>query len=194
MMQPNQDFLTYFPEVALPDERFNSKRSSCLRVGAFIVLRKIVDDYHIPEMLDNYFEPRDKELFLDMMLYSIITENNAGQYYPDYGYNHPLFSDGMKIYSDSKISEFLSKITTDQRVGFLNEWNDKRDHREKIYISYDSTNKNCQAGDIRMVEFGHAKDDKSLPIINYSIEYDTTNREPLFYEEYAGSIVDISQL
>lgn len=194
MMQPNQNFLIYFPEVDLPDERFNSKRSSCLRVGAFIVLRKIVDDYHIPEMLDNYFEPRDKELFLDMMLYSIITENNAGQYYPDYGYNHPLFSDGMKIYSDSKISEFLSKITTDQRVGFLNEWNDKRDHREKIYISYDSTNKNCQAGDIRMVEFGHAKDDKSLPIINYSIAYDTTNREPLFYEEYAGSIVDISQL
>ena len=45
-----------------------------------------------------------------------------------------------------------------------------------------------------MVEFGHAKDDKSLPIINYSIAYDTTNREPLFYEEYAGSIVDISQL
>ena len=194
MMQPNQNFLTYFPEVDLPDERFNSKRSSCLRVGAFIVLRKIVDDYHIPEMLDNYFEPRDKELFLDLMLYSIITENNAGQYYPDYGYNHPLFSDGMKIYSDSKVSEFLSKITTDQRVGFLNEWNDKRDHREKIYISYDSTNKNCQAGDIRMVEYGHAKDDKSLPIINYSIAYDTTNREPLFYEEYAGSIVDISQL
>lgn len=87
-------------------------------------------------MLDNYFEPRDKELFLDMMLYSIITENNAGQYYPDYGYNHPLFSDGMKIYSDSKVSEFLSKITTDQRVGFLNEGNDKSDHREKIYISY----------------------------------------------------------
>lgn len=116
MMQPNQNFLTYFPEVDLPDERFNSKRSSCLRVGAFIVLMKIVDDYHIPEMLDNYFEPRDKELFLDMMLYSIITENNAAQYYPDYGYNHPLFSDGMKIYSDSKVSVFLSKITTDQRV------------------------------------------------------------------------------
>ena len=129
-----------------------------------------------------------------MMLYSIITENNAGQYYPDYGYNHPLFSDGMKIYSDSIISEFLSKITTVQRVGFLNEWNDKRDHREKIYITYDSTNKNCQAGDIRMVEFGHAKDDKSLPIINYSIAYDTTNRESLFYEEYAGSIVDIDMV
>lgn len=194
MMQPNQNFLTYFPEVDLPEERFNSNRSSCLRVGAYIVLRKLIEEYHIPDMLKNYFDSKEVELFLDLMTYSIITENNAGQYYPDYGFNHPLFSSGMKIYSDSKISSFLSEITQDQRVGFLNEWNEKRDHREKIYISYDSTNKNCQAGDIRMVEYGHAKDDKTLPIINYSIAYDTINREPLFYEEYAGSIVDISQL
>ncbi len=50
------------------------------------------------------------------------------------------------------------------------------------------------AGDIQIVEFGHAKDDKSLLIMNYSIAYDTTNQEPLFYKEYAGSIVDIFQL
>lgn len=33
---------------------------------------------------------------------------------------------------------------------------------EKIYISYDSTNKNCQAGELQMVEFGHPKEDKGL--------------------------------
>jgi len=68
------------------------------------------------------------------------------------------------------------------------------DHRQKIYISYDSTNKNCQAGDIEMVEYGHAKDDKGLPVFNYAIAYDRTNRVPLFYEDYPGSIVDVSQL
>lgn len=194
MMQPNQNFLTYFPEVELPEERFRSERSSCLRVGAFIVLRKIIEEYHLPEILGHYFSPKETELFLDLMAYSIVTENNAAQYYPDYGYNHPLFSSGMKIYSDSRVSEFLHGITREQRVGFLNEWNEERDHREKIYISYDSTNKNCQAGEIRMVEYGHAKEDKALPVFNYSIAYDTMNREPLFYEEYAGSIVDVSQL
>lgn len=194
MMQPNQNFLTYFPEVELPDERFESKRSSCLRIGAYVVLRKIIEDYGIPEMLLRYFSRNDAELFLDLMLYTIVCESNVGQYYPDYAYAHPLFDSGLHIYSDSKISDFLSKITVDQRVGFLNDWNENRDHREKIYISYDSTNKNCQAGDIRLVEYGYAKDDKELPIFNYSIAYDTTNREPLFYEEYPGSIVDISQL
>lgn len=61
-------------------------------------------------------------------------------------------------------------------------------------ISYDSTNKNCQSGDIDLVEFGHAKDDKGLPIFSYSIAYDCNNREPLFYEDYPWSIVDVSQL
>jgi transposase len=97
-------------------------------------------------------------------------------------------------YTDSKISDFLASIQDDQRVGFLNEWNEIRDHREKVYISYDSTNKNCQAGEIEMVEFGHPKEDKGVPVFNYSIAYDTDNREPLFYEQYPGSIVDISQL
>lgn len=45
------------------------------------------------------------------------------------------------MYSDTKISDFLESVTDEQRVGFLNEWNAVRDHREKIYISYDSTNK-----------------------------------------------------
>ena len=99
----------------------------------------------------------------------------------------------MKIYSDSKVSDFLQSLTPEQSTGFLNEWNSARDHRQKIYISYDSTNKNCQAGDIEMAEYGNAKDDKNLPVFNYSIAYDTNNREPLFYEKYPGSINDVSQ-
>ena len=44
--------------------------------------------------------------------------------------------------------------------------NADRCKRERIYISYDSTNKNCQAGDIDIVEFGAAKVDAGLPIFN----------------------------
>lgn len=118
----------------------------------------------------------------------------AGQYYPDYAFNHPLFTDGMKVYSDSKVSDFINSITRDQSISFQNEWNATRDHREKIYISYDSTNKNCQAGELDFAEYGHAKDDQSTPILNYSIAYDRNNSVLLFYEEYPGSIADVSQL
>lgn len=194
MMYPNPNFLKYFPEVELPEEKDRSKRSSCLKIGAYIVIKKIIEDYKLDEMMKRIIV-RDSGLFLDLAAYSIITENNAGQYYPDYGYNHPLFTDKMKIYSDSKVSDFITSITPDQSIGFLNEWNASRDHREKIYISYDSTNKACRAGDIEITEFGHPKDGKEYPIFNYSICFtDRNNKEPLFYEEYPGSIVDIAQL
>lgn len=193
-MIPNENFLKYFSGAELPEIAPDSKRSSCLRIGNYLVIRKIMEDYHLPEMLGRYMPEKDCGLFLDLAAYSIITENNAAQYYPDYAFNHPLFTQGMHMYSDTKVSGFLESVTDEQRVGFLNEWNAARDHREKIYISYDSTNKNCQAGDIEIVEFGHPKVDKGLPVFNYTIAYDTDNKEPLYYEQYPGSIVDVSQL
>ena len=73
MMQPNQNFLVYFPDVELPETRPREMRSSCLRVGAFLVLRKIIVEYKLPEILGHYFEPKDRDLFLELMVYSIIT-------------------------------------------------------------------------------------------------------------------------
>lgn len=193
-MQPNENYLKYFPDEALPEENERVTRSSCLRIGTFLVLQKLVQECGIEEILKNYFSEKDLGLFLDLAAYSIIEESNAAQYYPNYAYNHPLFTEKMHIYSDSKVSSFLNSMKDEQSAGFLNEWNEKRNHREKIFLSYDSTNKNCQAGDIELVEYGNAKEDKDLPIINYAIAYDTANREPLFYEQYPGSIVDVSQL
>ena len=194
LMQPNQNFLKYFPDAELPETKNRTSRSSCLRVGAYFVLRKIIEEYNLVELLGGYFEQRDLGLFLDLAVYLIIAENNAAQYYPDYTFNHPLFTNGMKQYSDSTVSDFLNSVTDDQSTGFLNSWNETRNHREKIYISYDSTNKNCQAGDIEMVEFGHPKVDVGQPVFNYAVAYDTHNQEPLFYEKYPGSLNDISQL
>lgn len=194
MFRPNQNYLTYFPNAELPISDYRSTRSSCLRAGAFIVMRKIIKDYKLEEILGMYLKDRDLGLFLDLAVYSIITEDNASQYYPDYAYNHPLFTQNMKIYSDSTVSAFLQSVTEDQNAGFLNEWNSSRNHREKIYISYDSTNKNSQAGDVEIVEYGKPKVDIGFPVFNYAVGYDVNNREPLFYEKYPGSIVDISQL
>ena len=193
-MVPNENYVKYFGGLEQPEERSETCRSSCVRIGAFLVIRKILEDYRLPAVIEKYFGTRDGGLVADLVSYSIISENNAAQYYPAYAYNHPLFTEKMHIYSDTKVSDFLVSVTDDQRIGLENEWNEARDHREKIYISYDSTNKNCQAGDIEFVEYGHPKDDKGLPVFNYSIAYDTANKEPLFYEQYPGSIVDISQL
>lgn len=193
LMYPNTNFLKFFPSEELPETKGGAHRSGCLRIGTYLVLRRIIAEYHLDEMIGNIIG-KNSGLFLDLAVYSIIAENNADQYYPDYAFNHPLFTDRMKIYSDSKVSAFINSITGDQSRAFLDEWNEKQDHSQKIYISYDSTNKNCQAGDIDFVEYGHPKEDTGAPVINYSVAYDRNNAKPLYYEDYPGSIVDVSQL
>lgn len=195
MMYPNPNFLTYFPDAELPKDQGKDERSSCLRIGSYLVIEKLMMESMVDKIISCiYNDDRGTGLFLDLASYYLVTENNAGQYYPDYAYNHPLFTPEYKIYGDSTVSKFISQISVDDSVEFQNEWNRLKKKKDKIYISYDSTNKNCQAGDIDIVEFGHAKEDKGVPIFNYSIAYDCNNKEPLFYETYPGSIVDVSQL
>ena len=192
-MIPNTNYLKFFPDAELPEELPVSTRSGCLKIGSYLVIKKVIEYYKLNQKIGDIIK-KDSGLFLDLAAYAIVMENTAAQYYPDYAYNHPLFTDRMKIFSDSKVSRFLRDISRDDSIEFQNAWNASRDHREKIYISYDSTNKHCQAGDVEIAEYGHEKERQKKPIFNYSIAYDKNNRLPLFYEAYPGSINDTSQL
>lgn len=81
-------------------------------------IRKIIEGYELTDILGKYISRKDLGLVLDLASYSIVTEDNAGQYYPDYAYNHPLFSDGMHIYSDSKVSDLLQSMSEDVSADF----------------------------------------------------------------------------
>lgn len=192
-MIPNSNYLRYFSHLPLPEVREESWRSSCLRIGPYLAISKIIEGYGLQMMLERLFAD-DASFVLDLASYSIICEDNAAQYYPDWAFNHPLFTKQMRIYSDSKVSTFLHSISHNHISSFLNGWNYKRNHRERIYISYDSTNKHSQCGEIEMVEMGYSKEGLNLPLFNWALAHDVSNREPLFYEEYPGSIVDVSQL
>lgn len=192
LMFPNERFQTYFPDAEIPEELPFAYRSCCLRIGSYVIIQKVMDEYKLRTILKKLFGD-DSGLILDLVAYLIVEEENAGQYYPDFAFTHPLFSERMTIYSDAKVCRLLKSMKKDQCLRFLDDWNKNRDHKSRIYISYDSTNKNSEAGDVDIVEFGKAKDDKGLPVFNLSIAMDKTNRVPLFYEEYPGSITDVSQ-
>ena len=173
-MNPNENYFKLFPDTVVPEFREGSYRSCCLKIGAYMVIKKVIEWYGLEKLLNEVIKDRTG-LFLDLVAFLIITEDNAAQYYPDFAFGHPLFSNNMRIYRDSSISRFLQEISIEQRMKFLNEWNNKMDHRQRIYVSYDSSNINCQAGDIDLVEHGHAKLDTGLPVINKAIAYDKTN-------------------
>lgn len=191
-MFPNDRYAEFFPDTPMPEERPEAYRSCALRIGSYLVIKQVLKEFKIPMMLDKYLED-NAGLFLDLVSFMIIDEENVGMHYPDFAFCHPLFSENMRIYSDVKVSRMLNSVSKDSIIGFLKDWNAKRDHKQKIYISYDSSNKNCQAGDIDLVEFGKPKDDKGKPIFNVSLVFDKSHQIPLLYEEYPGSINDVSQ-
>jgi len=68
----------YFPDVVLPEEGNKTVlHSSCIRVGAFLVIKKIIDDYKLSSQLSTW-DDRGKGLLLDLA--SFICERNAAQY------------------------------------------------------------------------------------------------------------------
>ena len=195
MMYPNPNFLTYFPDANLPEDHGRDARSSCLRIGTWIVIEKLMRDSRLDKTIGGGYDyDCGSGVFMDLAAYYLTTENNSGQYYSDYAYNHPLFSPEDKIYSDDAVSTFISRISMEDSVSFQNKWNAIKKRQDKIYISFDSTSKNFQAGDIEIVESGHVREEREFPIFNYSIAYDCNNREPLFFEICPGSIVAISQV
>ena len=50
-MYPNTNFLKFFPETELPETCKTADRSACLRIGVFIVIRKIIEKYHLDEII-----------------------------------------------------------------------------------------------------------------------------------------------
>lgn len=193
LLEPNGNFARYFPDL-VPGAEARARTSFTLRAGAYFVLSRLVKTSGVAEILADVFGKEAAGLVTDLAAYSIVTEGNAAQHYPGYTYNHPVFTAGMERYADSKVSDFFRSIDDERVALFLGGWNRLRGNAGRIYISYDSTNKNCQAGDIEIVEFGHAKADRGKPVFNFSVAYDQHNSDPLFYEEYLGSVVDVSQL
>lgn len=146
LMVPNANLRKYLPGVHLPGERrVGSASADACAWGPSSSSGKSFPTAESGRSSPLFFKPREVGLLLDLAAYSIISEDNAAQYYPDYTFNHPMFTHGMRRYKDSTVSSFLEGVAFDQTAGFLNKWNEGRSRGEKTYISYDSTNKNRQA-------------------------------------------------
>ncbi|MCK0515565.1 transposase [Anaerobiospirillum sp. NML120448] len=170
------------------------ERADSLIIGPYAVVKAINNDYGLRDCLVTAIGEDKADFTIDIATYLIVTEGNQAQHYPAYAWDHSLFTKNMRIYSDSTISRHLRTITQGTISDFFKAWNVGIAKDKKINISYDSTNKNTQAGDLEFAEFGHAKTDKGTKIINTAIAYDPENKFPLFYEAYPGSIPDVSQL
>ena len=76
MMYPNQNYQIHFPSAVLPEERSEAYRSCCLRIGTYLVIEKVAQDYTLVAMLEKHLG-KESGLLLDLACYSIINEDNA---------------------------------------------------------------------------------------------------------------------
>lgn len=184
MLIPNNN---YFDLFGYQDEIIDaSDRSDVIVTGPHFIVQRIAEKLQLDILLQETFGDNADKI-LDIATYMMMSENNVMQYFEDYGYNHFLFH--KDNFSDNTIGELFSQMKVKQIDLFIKAWVNLRANKE-IYISYDSTNMNCVAGDIELSEYGHAKDNEELPQVNVSLGYDQTNGSPLFYELYPGSIID----
>lgn len=184
MLIPNQNYFDLYGkpvELDVPGGRADS--ISC---GPLVVVDSIARKTQLMDVLESVF-PEQWEKILDLATYMMMTENNVMQYFEDYGYHHALFNESN--FTDSTIGRLFDNMSIKDMDLFIRAW--VKMHADKdIYISYDSTNMNCVAGNLELAEYGHAKDNPDLPQINMSLGYNQTGNKPLFYSLYPGSIID----
>ena len=181
---PNQN---YFEIFGNEEERIDpNDRADFISTGIHSAVNAIAKDLQLKDLLDSIFKENSKKI-LDVAMYLITRQNNAMYFFEDYGYAHSLFNE--KNFSDDTIGKLFEDIHVKDIDLFITSWVHMHSS-ENIYISYDSTNMNCTAGNLELVEYGHAKDNADLPQVNVSLAYNQTDNVPLMYEVYSGSVID----
>jgi len=65
VMYPNANYLKFFPEAELPEELSLSVRSGCLKIGDFLVIKKVIEYYKLDKEISSIIG-KDSGLFLDI--------------------------------------------------------------------------------------------------------------------------------
>ena len=194
-MRPNTNFLKYFPDTKLPEDYDRSERSSCLKLGGFLVVRKIFEEYRLPELLGELMDPATCGIFLDYVAFFIIMRRTSGTDYGDYVRCHPLFTLDMRLPGQTAfalVEEAFQKGICDI---FFRHWNERRNHAERIYLalgfSDDGTQRNMgEAAGGGRAEDGWPGDGR---LFDHAVAFCPENAEPLFYERYPKGSAVISQ-
>lgn len=192
-MLPNDRYFQYFGE---PEEQLsepNVDRSDALKIGNISMLRSLMDSTGLLKKLDLVFGQDRAALLADLASYICTSGSSAMQHFPVWAYEHPLLS-GL-LCSDSTISRFMNQnVSNDDINAFFKEWNRDRDQQETLYINGDATNMNTDCRGVELAEMGYAKEDKTKPQINIALAATHDGNMPLFYDLYAGSYNDVSEI
>lgn len=148
----------------------------------------------LTETLADVFDEDAASQILDLAHYMISKESAVMQHYPAWARENMIFS--SDIMNDTEIGQFLKKKLSVSKIKqFRYKWAvlNLSGTEGVVYLCYDSTNVNCQATGVSIVQKGHAKDDPSLPQVNTDYVIRQSDGMPITYLHSPGSVTDIAQ-
>ena len=189
MLYANTKYKELFTEQELPDP---PTFADSISVGFNDWVSEVIQTSGLDKDITEVYGTEDGRMILDLASYMISRESAVMQHFPAWAREHLLFSE--EICSDSTIGRFLKKnLTFSKNKLFRELWFTRNIGDGRVYLCYDSTNVNCQARGVTIVQKGHAKDDATLPQVNTDYVVRQCDGLPLTYLHSPGSVTDIAQ-
>ncbi len=185
----NPTYRKMFVSGELPEP---PKVADSLAVGLTCWIAEASDQSGLTEDLTAAFGEIETQLILDLAAYMLSKESAVMQHFPAWAREHVLFSEDIR--DDTFIGRFLKESLTIPRIKqFREKWAVRNIGDGRIFLCYDSTNVNCQAEGVFIVQRGHAKDDPTLAQVNTDYVIRQSDGLPLTYLHSPGSVSDIAQ-
>ena len=202
-LYPNTRFFTLFGSVAdsqktpyLPFAK-RGKFHTHMNYGAYFVLRESALLCGCYEALVRAFSSEVANKIFAIAMYAIDAQSCVAQGFSDWCFDN--YCGLARPLQDSEISSLYASLAEHPqnidafKTYFREAYYEAFPAAEYNALAFDSTNQNTHSKGIEMAEFGHAKVNEQLPIINTALFVDEETGIPLYYEHFCGSLLDKTQ-
>ena len=189
---PNKNYFKLFNCKELEEP---PKIDTTLSIGQYLAIQKTSSIYDLYKSLEKNF-PKQYEKIFAYALFMLDAGDSISQHYSKWAFKNYAGLDYS--ISSSMCSELFENISEDSVKNFFKDYiksyREKNNLEKRLCYAFDSTNQNTYAENITLAEYGKAKKDLNLPIINTSYFADEVTGIPLYYEIFYGSLLDKAQL
>jgi len=153
--------------------------------GATYLFDQIGEQLGIKKDLQQCF-PEHYPQILSIAYYLILEDKTPLYRFERWGslHQHPY---GQNI-SSQRSSELFASITEEAKQSFFQLQGARRAEQE--FWAYDTTSISSYSECLRQVQYGHNKEDPSLPQLNLALVFGEESRLPFYYRVLAGNIPD----
>lgn len=153
--------------------------------GATYLFDQIGEQLGIKNDLQQCF-PDHYQQILSIAYYLILEDKTPLYRFERWGslHQHPY---GQNI-SSQRSSELFASITEEAKQSFFQLQGARRAEQE--FWAYDTTSISSYSECLRQVQYGHSKEDISLPQLNLALVFGEESRLPFYYRVLAGNIPD----